>query len=115
MPQEQIENVRNIARRVQEVGKEHGLKMLSFSVSPSLDDAPDRVSLAFEFDPDGANTPEIQIIKQANQELTDAMEAERKKEIERRRQKAREDLEGLEETMGGRQGFLEQFIEEEDD
>lgn len=113
MSEPQIDPIRNVAKRTQEVAKDQGLKLLNFSVTPSLDDSPDTVTLVFEYDPDKVNEPEL-IIQQANKELVDAMEEERKKEVERRRLKAREELDDLEKRMGGRQGFLDDFKDDDD-
>lgn len=105
--QPQIDNVRNIAKRAREIGKEHDLRLIHFGVTPALDDdgENDKVVVAFEFDPNGVTKPEV-VVMQADEGMRDAMEEVRKEDMERRAAAARENLKDLEERLGRDGGFL---------
>jgi hypothetical protein len=106
MPQEQIEPLRNVAKAAKRVGDLHDLALQHFSLSPSLNDTPDRVTLAFDFDPEGKNKPEL-IITQADDTIKQALDEAYKEEQAKKAEKAREELKDLQERLKKPGGFLE--------
>jgi hypothetical protein len=104
--QPQVDPVRNIGKRVKEIGKEHDLRLVHFSLVPAFEDgANDKLTMVFEYDPDGVTKPEI-IVTRADEGLREAMEQSMREEQDRKADKAREELTDLEKKLRGGGGFL---------
>jgi hypothetical protein len=106
--QPQIDPLRNIGKRAREIGKDHDLRLIHFGISPALDGdgENDKITLAFEFDPEGVNKPKL-VVTQAEDGMREAMAAAQQEEMQKRADKAREELSDLESRLKGEGGFLD--------
>lgn len=108
MTVEHVNPIRNIGKRIAEIGARHGLAVRYFSVVPNLEDpdGPDRVQIGYELDNEKKDD-QIKL-EQADSAIADAFKAAEKEALEKRAEEVRGELEeDLKKKLQNGGGFIE--------